>query len=104
MNMADTLTVSGTWRSRTVGQLYVKFSNICTDPLGRPALLRSLSDVLQLSSGRSRQLIPQTMSLETIIEKQRAFAPELAKKPLSYRLNKLAELRKALKVLGSRNW
>lgn len=37
------------------------------------------------------------MSLETIIEKQRAFAPELAKKPLSYRLNKLAELRKALK-------
>src|SRR6056300_1159151 len=37
------------------------------------------------------------MSLDSIIAKQRAHAPVLAQKPLRYRLQKLAELRKALK-------
>ena len=37
------------------------------------------------------------MSLDSIIAKQRAHAPVLAQKPLQYRLQKLAELRKALK-------
>ena len=37
------------------------------------------------------------MSLDSIIAKQRAHAPLLAQKPLQYRLQKLAELRKALK-------
>jgi len=37
------------------------------------------------------------MSLDSIIAKQRAHAPVLAQKPLKYRLQKLAELRKALK-------
>ncbi|HCP41246.1 MAG TPA: aldehyde dehydrogenase family protein [Cryomorphaceae bacterium] len=37
------------------------------------------------------------MSLDSVIAKQRAHAPVVALKPLQYRLNKLAELRKALK-------